>query len=217
VTALVRYVLADAVRGHRWVAPLLLFVAAEGILCATAGDVLPTYAGVAVVMLFVSIWITVSFANAEDPMQFRVTAAGAGGAVKARLAKLLAALFAGVLLGSLGLIPPAALTSTPPTAWDVASGFLAVVATCAGGVAIGAMCVRPIIWKTSWAVLCGVAGGLVTLLVPHCPPTRQILTLFGSATAMTRPTGLLLAVVAESLLLAVVLVLTSLQLAWRRS
>jgi len=45
-------------------------------------------------------------------------------------------------------------------------------------VAFGAICSRAIILRGSWSVLLGVLLGMATVLIPHGPPTRQLLVLF---------------------------------------
>jgi len=212
--ALLGYVWRDTVRSHRWVAPLLLFLGIEAVISATAGSVLPTYGGVAVTVLFVAIWFAVIVSNNEDPLQCRVTSVTAGSMAKVRLAKLLVAFQATAALGILGLIAPAILSPSGATLADLGEGVVGVLATALAGVAIGAMCSRPIIKQRSWAFLCGGLGGLVTVLIPHCPPTRQLLVLFGGTGNLKG--GLLLAT-GETVVLGVLIVATSLTVAWRRT
>jgi hypothetical protein len=212
---LLRYIWTDAIRSRRWLAPSLLFLAIEAILSAPAGGVLPTYGGVAVLVLFLAIWFTVITSNNEDPMQFAVTTVTAGSIAKVRVAKLLIPLVAAAILGILGLIPPALITSSHVSTRDVVEGVGGVLATSVAGVAIGAMCIRPIIKQSSWSFLCGAAGGLATILIPHCPPTRQIMVLFSSSTADIGR-GVVLAAV-EAVVLGAILIAASLAIAWRRT
>lgn len=213
--ALMAYAGRDALRSRRWVAPLLVLAVVVAVLSATSGAILPTYAGVAATVLFVGIWLAVAVSNCEDPLQFTVTAVSAGSAAKVRIARLCVAALASAGLGILGLLPPALVTSSPVAAADLASGVVAVLSTSVAGVAIGAMCVRPIVRGTAWALLAGLGGGLATVLVPRCPPTRQLLTLLDGARLPSA--GGLALVAAESLVLAAVLVTTSVTLAWHRS
>lgn len=214
MSGLVGYVWRDTIRSYRWAAPLLVFLGVEAVLSGTTGSVMPTYGGVAVTILFIAIWFAVVVSNNEDPIQSRVTAVTAGSVSKVRLAKLLVAFLATAVLGILGLVAPAVLAPAVTSA-DLAEGALGVLTTAMAGVAIGAMCTRPIIKRRLWALLCGVIGGLVTVLIPHCPPTRQLLVLFGgNSTNLT--SGLLIETL-ETVVLGALIVAVSLNVAWRRS
>ena len=60
---------------------------------------------------------------------------------------------------------------------DLAIGVLAHL-LCAGlGVAFGALCSRPVLRRTAWSVLAAVALSLGAVLIPNCPPARQLLAL----------------------------------------
>ena len=215
MTALYRYLWSDFLRSHRWVAPLVVYLAVETVTSATAGSVLPTYGAVGVAVLFVAVWIAVIVSNSEDPLQSSVTAVTAHGMAKTRLSKLFVAFQAAAILGLGGLIAPAIITSAPIHASELVAGALAVGATAAAGVGIGAMCARPIVNRTSWALLYGLCAALATILIPHCPPTRQVLVLFsGSQAHLWADLGLVLA---ETLFLSALLVAVSIQLAWRRT
>jgi hypothetical protein len=212
---LLRYSWKDAIRSHRWVAPVLLFIGSDAVLSVPAGGVLPTYGGVAVLVLFLSIWLAILISNNEDPVQFAITVVAAGSVAKVRIAKLAVALLGAASLGILGLIPPVVITSSHVSADGFVDGVVAVFATCIAGVAIGAMCVRPIIKKSSWSVLCAAGGGLATILIPNCPPTRQIMVLFSSSTADVAH-GLVSAAL-ETVALTVIAIACSLAIAWRRT
>ena len=76
------------------------------------------------------------------------------------------------------MISPTILSGSPTTAKDVIAGFCAQIITALMGVTFGAICSRPIIHRRSWSVLLGVLLGMATVLIPHGPPTRQLLVLF---------------------------------------
>ena len=214
MTALTRYLWSDFIRSHRWVAPLLAFLIVESIISATTGAVLPTYGGVSLAVLFLSIWVAVIVLNNEDPIQTYVTTTAAQGDAKLRLAKLSVAFQGAVILGLLGLVAPTVVASGTVGAVDIGAGAVGVVATATAGVAVGAMCARPIITRTSWALLLGMCAGLGTVLIPHCPPTRQLLVFFsGTADKLVGSLGLVLA---ETLLLSAILVIASVMLSRRR-
>jgi hypothetical protein len=138
VTALVRYVAADALRAERWAAPVLVFLAATASFNAGGGSALSCYGFTAAVLLPVALWLTVSVSNSEDPVQEAVTAVTVGSAARVRLAKLLTAALVCVVLGVVSLVwsPVAGNPSSPRSAL---AGAVAHAVTIAAGVAFGAV------------------------------------------------------------------------------
>ena len=110
---------------------------------ATTGDLLPSYAGVALVLFFVSIWWTVLALNAEDLEQVPITVTSAGSFARVRLAKLTVAYQGSVLLGLVGLAGPALASPSGATAAQVGAGAGAFLITALAGTAIGGICARP--------------------------------------------------------------------------
>lgn len=176
--ALVRYVGRDTLRSQCWVAPLLCFAAIDAIISAQTGSVLPSYAIGATALLFITTWLTVVVINNEDPIQQSITEVCAGSQTKVRISKLTVCLVIAVVLGVIGMIAPTILTSAPTTIKDVTAGICAQVITAVIGVTFGAICSRPIVRHRSWSVLLGVLLGMATVVIPHGPPTRQLLVLF---------------------------------------
>ena len=78
------------------------------------------------------------------------------------------------------------------------------------------MCSRPIVRRRAWAVLIGVAAGLATVIIPHAPPTRQLLVLFNRTGSFSLGLPILF-IAAETVVIALVLVGWSLRMAQRRS
>ena len=214
--ALLRYVAADAFRSQRWVAPLLGFAAIDAVVSAQTGSVLPSYAIAAAALLFIATWLTVILVNNEDPVQQGITEVCAGSQAKVRLSKLMVSLSIAVVFGFLGMIAPTVLSSSPSTAKDVVAGICAQTITALMGVTFGALCSRPILRRRSWSVLMGVLLGMATILIPHGPPTRQLLVLFNETGHLALgPPVLLIGV--ETILLAGLLTAWSLRLALRRA
>lgn len=213
--ALVRYVGRDVYRSQRWVAPLICFAAIDAIIGAQTGSALPSYAIGAAALLFVAIWLTVVVINNEDPVQQSITEVCAGSQTKLRSSKLAVSFLLAVALGVLGMIAPTVIASSAPTAEEVVAGISAQIITALTGVAFGAICSRPIILQRSWSVLFGILLGLATVLIPHGPPTRQLLVLFNETghLALGLP---VLAIGAETLLFAGLLITWSLHSARRR-
>jgi hypothetical protein len=176
--ALLRYVGRDTLRSQRWVAPLLCFGAIDAIIGAQTGSVLPSYAIGAAALLFITTWLTVVIINNEDPIQQSITEVCAGNQTKVRVSKLAVSFLIAVVLGVLGMIAPTIIASSTTTIKEVIAGISAQVITAAMGVTFGAICSRPIIRRRSWSVLLGALLGMATVLIPHGPPTRQLLVLF---------------------------------------
>ena len=213
--ALVRYVGRDMLRSQRSVAPLLGFAAIDAIIGAQAGSVLPSYAIGAAALLFIATWLTVVIINNEDPIQLTITEVCAGSQAKVRLSKLLVSLLLAVAIGILGMIAPTILADSRTTIQEVTAGICAQVITAVMGVTFGAICSRPIVRRRSWSVLLGVLLGLATVLIPHGPPTRQILVLFNETGHLTLG-GPVLLIGVETLLLAGIVTALSLRVAQRR-
>ncbi len=203
--ALVRYVGATVTRSLRWVAPFLLFVLCEVVLDSAVGDVLPTYALSSAALFFVAAWLSVVVGNSEGTVQGDVTATAAGGRWRVRLAKLFVAYAGCLVLGGLALVVPALVTSARVGATDVVAGAVAQAVTALFGVALGSLCSRPIVDRTSWAVLAVAAVGTADVVVPQAPPIRQLLTLLGETSP--RHLGVLLfGITSETVVLSVVVV-----------
>ena len=213
--ALVRYVATDTLRSQRWVAPLLSFAVIDAIIGAQTGSALPSYAIGAAALLFITTWLTVVVVNNEDPVQQSITEVCARSQTQVRVAKLLVSLVIAVVLGVLGMIAPTVISGSPTTAKVVIAGTSAQIITAVMGVTFGALCSRPIIRRRSWSVLLGVLLGLATVLLPHGPPTRQLLVLFNETGhyALGLPVVL---IGAETLLLAGIVTAWSLRFAQRR-
>jgi hypothetical protein len=176
--ALTHYLAVDTFRSQRWVAPVLTFGAIVAIASAQSGDVLPTYAITAAALLFIATWLSIVVVNNEDPIQQSITSVCTGNQYRVRIAKLLVAFVMAMALGVVGLIAAPLASSSGVTGVELLAGFAAQLLTALTGVALGALCSRPLIVKRSWSVLLGAGVCLATVIVPHCPPTRQLLVLF---------------------------------------
>ena len=180
MTALLRYIAADAAGSQRWVAPMLCFLVAMTVLDAGGGSALSCYGSTSAAMLAVAIWLTIAVAGSEDPIQTAVTVVTVGSSVRVRLAKLAAA-YAACLPLTLGAVAWPLLTGGHTASFgDVVAGVVAHLLTAVAGVGFGALLSRPVLRHTAWAVLLGVAIFLAEVAIPDVPPARQLLTLFGA-------------------------------------
>lgn len=214
--ALIRYTWRGMFRSQRWVAPVLCFVIIEAIIDANTGSVLPTYAASAAVLLFIATWLAIVVANNEDPVQREVTVVAAGSHARVRVANLMTAYLAAVLLGLVGLIGPPLASSQGVRPRDLAAGAVAHAVTALAGVVLGTLCSRPIIRRTAWALLIAVVLDLADVVVPNGPPTRQILVLFNEVHPGRLALYLVLVAV-ETVAIGAVVVVAALRLARLRS
>jgi hypothetical protein len=216
VIALVRYGAADVLRSQRWVAPVLTFLAIEAVIAAGNGTVMPTYAVSAVALLFVTTWMTVVALNAEDPVQETVTAVTAGSRVRPRVARMIVVFGFGTVLAAVALVTAPVVSTDGVSTAHLGAGAGAHLLTVLAGVAVGALCSRPIVTRTAWAVIAGFALCLADALVPGLPPGRRLLELFDGD--HVHDLGGRLSVIAlETVLLAAVLVVGSQRLARARA
>jgi hypothetical protein len=211
MTRLARYIAADTARSQHWLPPILVYaffcafnLAADG---SAPGNALPTFATAAAALLPISIWLTVVVGNCEDPVQATITAATVGGEARLRLAKLLVALLAATALGLVSTVVAWMDTSNFRFTdfGGLAAGLAANLLAAVVGVAVGAWCMRPILDRRAWAVLLAVAVSMVEVLVPHFPPVRQLLVLFGQVEPAHLAASIAL-IAAESVLIAAALV-----------
>jgi hypothetical protein len=214
--ALFRYAGVDLLRSQRWVAPVLSFAAIVAIISTQTGSVLPTYAVAAGALLFIATWIAIVTVNDEDPIQQSITIVNAGSQSKVRMAKLLFAFSIAATLGFVGMIGPPLASSSRTTIGDVLAGASAQLITTLAGVALGALCSRPIINRRAWSVLIGFGNCLLTLIVPYAPPTRQLLVLFNRTGSFVLGASVLL-IALETVLIAGVAVVVSLRISRRIS
>ena len=112
-------------------------------------------------------------------------------------------------------VPPV-VSSSHPTPYQVASGVAAQAISVLAGVAVGALCSRPIINRTAFSVLLAVMVGLGDLTVPNAPPVRQLVDLLNEV--HPHHLGLLIAAVAaETIVISVIFMGASLRLARRKT
>jgi hypothetical protein len=214
MTALCRYIAADAVRSQRWVAPVLAFLVALLVIDAGGGSVLSMYAAGATALLFASTWLTVTVVNCEEPMQVAITTVNAGSSPAVHGAKLGVGLLGGLILGALALAS-APLAVHGWTATDLLYGAIALILAAITGAAFGGVCGRPLIRSRAWAVLAAVALCLAEIVIPSCPPIRQLLVLFGRQHPHDLPATIVLTVV-ETIVVAGLLFAGTISVARRR-
>lgn len=177
--SLIRYLAADVLRGQRWMAPLLTFLVLCTLLDAGGGPVLGDYGSTAAALLPVTLWLTMVVNQSEDPIQSSITVVTAGGGTRVRLAKLAVAFLGAAAMGVFAVLWPL-LSRHSVARTDIGAGALAHLSTALVGVGVGALLSRPVLRRTAWAVLIATAVTLGEILIPHCPPGRQILGRLGA-------------------------------------
>jgi hypothetical protein len=171
--SLVRYLADDALRGGRWIAPFVAYLAAVAAGTAVGGTTIGAY-GLSCLLLFpVALWTGVVVSDAEDPVRTAITVVAAGGLLAVRLARLAVAFGVCAVLTVVALAWPP-VTGHPASAAVVAVGALAHLTVAAGGVAAGGALSRPLVPGPGWAVLGGLAVTVADIAVPFAPPVRPI-------------------------------------------
>jgi hypothetical protein len=178
VTALVRYLLADLLRGQRYLPVLVLFGAALAILYGgDPGDPVSAYAGSCVVIYPVSVWLAVVVAGAEDPVQRTVTATTTGGWARLHTGVTLLAALGSALLALLATAWPL-VTSAHHYSWAALGTGLGGHLVCGWtGTAVGLALSRPVITRIGVTVLATLAVVAPTYRLGRHTPVGAVLAL----------------------------------------
>ncbi|WP_433545192.1 ABC transporter [Streptomyces sp. CA-294286] len=214
MTALLGYQFALLARSQRWLAPGLLYVAVLAVGIQSGQPVLDSLGYGAAALLPVAAWL-VRVCVTNEPPAARHCASAAVGPGRVHLAALLTAFGSTAVAGTIGTVVIVLIsrrTSTsgsvevPPLA-AVAAGLLAVLACTLVGTTVGALCNRPLLRATGWAVALTALGALLALVTAGSParsavtglvsgsdsgtvafallPSAAALLLAGAATAVT--------------------------------
>lgn len=220
IAGVVRYTLADAIRAQRWIAPVVLFLAAVAIANSDAGPVLTTYADTLTVLLPIGIWLTWSVVNAEDPVQADVSLVTVGSQVRFRLGKLGAAFLVCAGLAVVAIATPVALGAAAASASTVASdlieGVVGHLLVAVLAVAVGALTSRTVVGRLAESLYLAIAITLAEIAVPGAPPVRRLLDAFDQDHA-SHLTASLAVTGVETLVLAAVIVALALAIEKRRA
>jgi len=206
VTELVvaRYVLGDMLRSQRFVVPLIVYVAALGVLFGGDPGPAPAAWPVSALALYpISAWLAITTAGAEDPVARHVTVAAAGGPGVVARGVLLVCLLADVVLAAAAAVRPVLPVITvlyPYAPTELVGAFLAHLGVAATGTAVGLLCARPVIERVGWSFLVAAAVVVVTGVTPWLPPVGTAVKALGtvpiSPVVLDTVLGLLLALAA---------------------
>jgi hypothetical protein len=192
VTAVARYALADYLRSQRFLPPLVTYLGFLAIFHATQGTVVPGYGAAAAALLPISVWLTLSLHNTEDPIQATVTVVNAGSHRRALFGKTYAALAGVLVLTAVALIWPALSTAHPPAPIDLAVGICAHLTCGLTGIALGTCCIRPLIKRQGYAFAAAAALSLIALVSRWLTPVNETIRLLSAAPPRPSATELLL-------------------------
>jgi hypothetical protein len=182
VIALVRYQFALLLRSHRWLPPLLLYVAVMGIGAAQGGQPLLDSLGWAAAGLLPSAAWTVRICVTGEPPAARACVAAASGPGRAHLAAVLAALAFSALLGASGALlvtgiadPHTAdhLTYIPRGPAAVA-GLAAVAVSALTGTAVGVLTGPPVLRRAGWSILATALSAVLVLVTSGSPANAAV-------------------------------------------
>jgi hypothetical protein len=184
--ALLRYTTSVTLRSHRIVAPATLFFALVLIINTDPGPAIETYGSTLALLAPTTIWIALAALNSEDAPLAATTSVLAGGPTRLRLAKVMVGVLAGLCLGVFALVVPLVLRNYPGqmTGDVLLSGLIGHVLAVLFGAGVAPTLMSPTIERSGIAFLVASMIVLVELIVPGCPPVRDLLQLFydGQAT-----------------------------------
>ncbi|MEU2874351.1 ABC transporter [Streptomyces olivoreticuli] len=181
MTALLRYQAALLLRSHRWLPPLLLYGAFMAVGVQSGQPVLDSFGYASAALLPVAAWL-VRVCVTNEPAAARDCAAAAAGPWRVHLAAVLTALVASTVLAVAATAVVAAI-SDPRSAdhqvdvplWPAtAEGLVAAVACALLGTGVGALCNRPLLRSTAWAVPSTVLAAFLVLFVGMSPANAAV-------------------------------------------
>ncbi|MCA1218172.1 ABC transporter [Streptomyces sp. 8L] len=201
MTALLRYQLALLLRSHRWLPPLLVYLAVLGAGVGAGRPVLDSLGLAAAALVPVTAWFVRVCVTQEPPAARAVTAA-ARGTARTHAASLLAALTVSAGLGLPGTAVVAAISAPSGAGLTghvsrVAAAPAGLVAACVCllvGLAVGALCNRPVLAARGWSILLTLLVAVLTLVVAGSPAKDAVTDLVtGSLSGSVRVPALPLA------------------------
>ncbi|MEU1457390.1 hypothetical protein [Streptomyces avermitilis] len=210
--ALVRYMFTVLVLSQRYLAPLLLFLGLVAVLTSSdVGPLTATYASVAGAMLLCSIWLTMALIGLEDQPHRSIVVVSSGSHLRVLLAAVGTAAVWCLLLTAAGLVLPLMFGTHTPGLADLALGTEAQLTCAFTGIAIGLVCSRLVFRRQGYALVLALVLLLAVLLGKGVSPVNIMLTHLQNASDSTDalvPTGVLLAVAAGFLAVAVAITQT---------
>ncbi|MEV0276359.1 ABC transporter [Streptomyces sp. NPDC050610] len=176
MTALFRYQAELLLRSHRLLPPLILYALFMAIGVQGGQPILDSFGYAGVALLFAAAWL-VRICVTNEPPAARHVAAAATSPARVHLASVLTALTCSVLLGTLGTALVAVISDPRssdrqidvPVGPATLAGLLTALACALLGTAVGALCNRPLLRGTGWAVPSTAIAALLVLVVDGSP------------------------------------------------
>ncbi len=184
MTALYRYLLADLIRGQRYLPPLVLFGVV--IVVGSRGDggpLLPLYGLWTAAMLICSVWLTMVVLADEDPVQERITAVNARRGWHPLAAAVAVTMTFCLLLTIVGLGFPLVVGVRPAGPADLVIGGVSQLAAACFGATIGLFCSRRVIPRPGYALLLAALLVLALLLASWIPLVNALIRLLSEGVA----------------------------------
>lgn len=181
MTALLRYQISLLLHSQRWLPPILLYGTYLAVGVQAGQPVLDALGYAAAALLPVTAWL-VRICVTQEPDAARAVTAAATGTHRAHLAALLAAtVFAGVLaaVGTLIVLViseplNADHTVEVPLLPAGSAGLLAAAVCLLLGLAVGALCSRPLLRRRGWSIAVNAVVALAALVVVGSPAKYAI-------------------------------------------
>lgn len=183
MTALVRYSLATVLHSQRYLAPVLLFLAALAVGTSNgSGPIVPSYALCAAALFICSAWFTVTLLNLDDPISRAITVVNAGRSRSVLIAAVIAASLGSLLMAVVGLVFPLLTGDHQVSGTDLVVGAEAEVCCALTGIAVGLVCSRLVIRRPGYSLLAALALVMIMLLVRGLPPVNPMFRLMSGDT-----------------------------------
>lgn len=204
--ALIRYTSTTLLHSQRYLAPVLLFLAALAVSSSNDSGPLPPLYGLCAGALFVcATWFTIALVSTEDPVHRAITIVTAGNSRRVLCASVSVAIIGCLILTVVGLIFPLLAGAHTAGIAEVVLGVEAELTCAAMGIAAGLLCSRLVMRRQGYALIAALALVMTLLLVPGLPPVNVVIRLMSNATqsaGLIAPAAGLLAIAVAALLLA---------------
>ncbi|MFI8965476.1 ABC transporter [Streptomyces sp. NPDC053493] len=179
MTALLRYQAALLLRSQRWLAPFFLYAAFVGVGLQAGEPVLGALGYAVAGLVPVAAWAVRICLNQEPPAARAVVAAAAGRA-RARLAALVTATGAVLLVGAVTVLAVTAVSDRHGVA-PAAAGLVGATVCVLTGAAIGALTTRPLVPSRGWSLTALLLGSLLALVTTGSPAAAAVSCLVTAA------------------------------------
>lgn len=181
--ALIRYTTATMLHSQRYLAPVLLFMAAVGVSSSNdSGPLPPIYALCAGELFVCAAWFTIALISIEDPAHRAITIVSSGDSRRVLLASVSVAVISCSVLAVIGVALPVLVGAHTVGISDLVVGMEAELTCAAMGISIGLLCSRLVIRRQGYALIVAIALVMTVLLVRGLPPVNVLFRLMVNAT-----------------------------------